>query len=66
MVAFHPGGSAGELITIFSLVNSLTYNLDAIRSVRILVGGEERESLKNHLDLARDYQQDMSIVDRRR
>ncbi len=66
VVAFHPGGTAEELTTIFSLVNSLTYNLDAVKRVRILVGGDERETLKNHLDLTREYRQDMSIVDRGR
>ncbi len=66
VVSLHPGGSAAELATIFSVVNSLTYNLDTIKRVRILVGGEERETLKSHLDLARDYNQDMSIVDRGR
>lgn len=66
VVSLHPGGSAAELATVFSVVNSLTYNLDTIRRVRILVGGEERETLKSHLDLTRDYNQDMSIVDRGR
>ncbi len=66
VVSLHPGGSAAELATVFSVVNSLTYNLDTIKRVRILVGGEERETLKSHLDLARDYHQDMSIVDRGR
>ncbi len=65
-VAFHPGGSAAELATVFSLVNSLTYNFDEIERVRIIIGGVERETLKSHLDLSREYVQDMSIVDRRR
>jgi hypothetical protein len=65
-IAFHPGGSAAELATIFSLVNTLTYNLDEIDRVRILVGGIERDTLKSHLDLSRAYVQDLSIVDRRR
>ena len=64
-VAFHPGGSAEELATIFSLVNSLTYNLRKVKRVRILIGGDERETLKSHLDLKRDYVQDLSIVARR-
>ncbi|MFQ5877537.1 MAG: GerMN domain-containing protein [Acidobacteriota bacterium] len=64
VVAFHPGGSAEELATIFSLVDSLTYNLPEIKRVRILIGGEERQTLKNHLDLRRDYVQDLSIVSR--
>jgi hypothetical protein len=60
---YHPGGSAEELATIFSLVDSLTYNLPEIQRVRILIGGEERDTLKSHLDLRRDYRQDLSIVD---
>jgi hypothetical protein len=61
-VALHPGGSAEELATIFSIVDSLTYNLPEIKRVRFLVAGEERDSLKSHLDLRRAYLKNMSIV----
>lgn len=61
-VALHPGGSAEELATIFSIVDSLTYNLPEIKRVRFLVAGEERDTLKSHLDLRRAYLKDMSIV----
>jgi hypothetical protein len=61
-VSLHPGGSDEELATVFSIVNSLTYNLKEIRKVRFLVGGEERDTLKSHLDLRRAYLQDMSLV----
>jgi germination protein M len=63
VVSLHPGGSSEELATVFSVVDSLTYNLPQIKRVHILVGGEERETLKSHLDLRRDYRQDLSIVD---
>lgn len=59
----HPGGTGEEIATIYSLVDSLTYNLPEIKRVRILINGEERETLKNHLDLRRDYLKNMSIVD---
>jgi len=59
----HPGGTSEELATIFSLVDSLSYNLPEIKRVHILVNGEERDTLKSHLDLRRDYSKDMSIVD---
>lgn len=59
----HPGGTGEEIATIYSLVDSLTFNLPEIKRVRILINGEERETLKNHLDLRRDYRKDMSIVD---
>ncbi len=63
VVTQHPGGSDEEMATIFSIVDSLAYNLPEIKRVRFLVGGEERETLKEHLDLKRDYKPDMSIVD---
>jgi hypothetical protein len=44
------------------IVDSLTFNLSEIDRVRFLVGGEERETLKSHLDLRRAYLKDMSIV----
>ncbi len=63
VASLHPGGTSEELATVFSLVDSLTYNLPQIKRVHLLVGGEERETLKSHLDLRRDYRQDLSIVD---
>lgn len=62
LVAEHPGGTSEELATVFSLVNSLTYNFPEIRQVQILVDGEQRDTLKSHLDLQRSFKQDMSIV----
>ncbi len=63
LVALHPGGSDEEIATIFSIVDSLTYNLPEIKRVHFLINGEERDTLKAHLDLRRDYRQDLSIVD---
>ena len=62
VIARHPGGTAEEIATVFSLVNSLTYNLKEIKRVHLLIDGEERDTLL-HLDLLRDYRQDLSIVD---
>ena len=63
LVDFHSGGTDEEIATIFSIVDSLAYNLPQIKRVHILVNGEERDTLKSHLDLRRDYAKDMSIVD---
>ncbi len=62
LVSGHIGGTAEELATIFSLVNSLTVSLKEIKRVHILVDGEERDTLKSHLDLRRDFIKDLSIV----
>ncbi len=46
----HPGGSSGELMTVYSIVNTLT-EIPPIKGVQILVGGNERESLVGHIDI---------------
>jgi len=47
----HPGGSSGELMTVYSIVNTLT-EIPPIKGVQILVGGNERESLIGHIDIS--------------
>ncbi len=53
----HPGGSSGELMTVYSMVNTLT-EIPPIRSVQILVAGNERESLVGHVDISRPLLRD--------
>jgi hypothetical protein len=61
LVSAHPGGSSSELLTIYSLANSLAANFPHIRQLRILVDGEPVESLKGHVDLSRPVQSDFSF-----
>jgi len=58
----HIGGSSGEIDTVFSLVDTLAFNFPEIQRVKILVEGEERATLKEHLDLSRSFLPDMSLV----
>ncbi|MCL5808952.1 MAG: GerMN domain-containing protein [Deltaproteobacteria bacterium] len=51
----HPGGSAAEMATVYSLTNTLTVNMPAIKKVKILIGGKERESLKGHIGLKNPF-----------
>jgi hypothetical protein len=60
--ANHPGGIANEQATIYSIVNSLTYNLKEIRQVQILVSGAEKETLAGHC-LLLPLEMDLSITD---
>ena len=46
----HPGGSFGELLTVYSIVETLTANFPEIKRVQILVEGSELETLAGHLD----------------
>ena len=57
----HPGGILNEQATIYSIVNSLTYNLPEIRQVKILVGGAEKETLAGHV-LLLPLEMDLSIT----
>lgn len=58
----HPGGMLNEQATIYSIVNSLTYNLPEIRQVKILVGGAEYETLAGHCLLLLPLEMDLSIT----
>lgn len=51
LAANHPGGSASEMATIYSLTNTLITNIPELKKVRILIEGKERESLKGHIDI---------------
>lgn len=46
----HAGGSINELLTIYSLVNTVTGNFSDIAAVQLLVEGEEIDTLSGHVD----------------
>jgi germination protein M len=47
----HSGGSSGELMTVYSIVNTLT-EIPPIKGVQILVEGNEMKSLAGHIDIS--------------
>jgi germination protein M len=49
----HISGSTAEIRTVFTIVNSLTYNFKSIKRVFILIKGIEKETLAGHIDLSR-------------
>ncbi len=59
----HPGGVLPEQSTVYSIVNSLIYNLEAIDRVKILIGGTEKETLAGHCLLLLPLEMDLSISD---
>ena len=58
----HPGGIGAELLSIYSIVNTLVLNVDGIRSVKILIGGREAATLAGHADLQAPFEVDMLWV----
>ncbi len=47
----HPGGSNSEMLTIYSIVNSLILNVSEINRVKILIDGNEAPTLAGHVNL---------------
>ena len=52
----HPSGVLAEELTVGSMVVTLNANDPAIQRVKILVNGQERETLAGHADLHRFYE----------
>ena len=55
IVEKHLSGSSAEISTIYSVVNSLVYNFDAIKRVFILIEGREKETLGGHISLSKPF-----------
>ena len=53
IAANHVGGAWTELLTIYSIVNTLTENFSEIGKVQILIDGREFETLAGHVDISR-------------
>lgn len=62
LVSGHPGGSVSELLTVYSLADTLAENFPHLRQVRILVEGEPAETLKGHVDLREPVKADFSFT----
>ncbi len=58
----HWGGSTGELLTVYSIVNSYTA-LSEVESVKILLEEEEVESLVGHLDLTQPLMYNQKLTE---
>lgn len=58
----HPGGSSSELLTVYSIVNSLTMNIPEIKRVKITIDGREAITLAGHIDLRFPFKADAALV----
>jgi hypothetical protein len=59
----HPGGAVNEQATIYSIVDSLLFNLPEVHQVKILVGGMEQETLAGHCLLLLPFPLDLSMTE---
>ncbi len=60
-VAKHPGGSAGETLTVYSMVNTLTA-LQGIDMVKFTLEGEEISAFKGHLDFSEPFTMNTELM----
>jgi len=61
LVGNHPGGSSGELLTVYSIVNTLT-QFPSIHQVAFLIDGEQVETLAGHMDLTVPLERNPDIL----
>jgi spore germination protein GerM len=57
-----PGGSRAEMLTVYSLVNTLVTNFPAVSRVQILLNDQLARSLGGHVDLSRPLPPDMTLL----
>ena len=57
-----PGGAVTELLTIYSIVNSLILNIPEIKRVKILICGRESITLAGHISLRTHFKADMLLI----
>jgi spore germination protein GerM len=58
----HPGGCNSELLTIYSVVNSLILNIPEVKRVKLLIDGNEIQTLAGHIDLVYPLEANMLLI----
>ena len=62
LTRYHPGGSSAEIMTVYSVVNSLAFNFPQIKQVQILIEGREIDSITGHLSLSKPISANPDLV----
>jgi len=57
-----PGGSKAELLTVYSLVNTVVANFPAVARVQLLVEDRPVDSFAGHIDVSRPLLPDMTLL----
>jgi spore germination protein GerM len=59
---YHPKGITTEMLTVYSIVNSLILNISEIKAVKILIEGKESITLAGHVDLQQPLNANMLLI----
>jgi spore germination protein GerM len=60
----HPGGSSAEMMTVYSIVNSLSLNFPQIKRVQFLIDGKPIATIVGHLSLERPVSPKPDLIKR--
>ncbi|MFQ5441245.1 MAG: GerMN domain-containing protein [Thermodesulfobacteriota bacterium] len=58
----HGGGTMGELLTIYSIVDTVTLNFPEIKEIQILIDGRIQKTLKGHIDISFPLKANRKII----
>jgi len=58
----HPGGSSGELLTVYSIVNTLLDNFPSCSYVQILIQDKPAETLAGHVNITEPLSKNPDLV----
>ncbi len=56
------GGSTGEMLSIYSVVDTVTLNFPEVKEVQILVEGKREKTLAGHIDISLPLGPDRKII----
>ncbi len=60
----HPGGSTAEMMTVYSIVNSLALNFPQIKRVQFLIDGRPIETIAGHISLKQSVSPKPDLIKR--
>jgi len=60
----HPGGSTAEMMTVYSIVNSLALNFPQIKRVQFLIDGKPIETIAGHISLKQPVSPKFDLIKR--
>ena len=55
LVELHPGGSSSELMTVYSIVNTILVNVEEASRVKLLVEGRTIDTIAGHINCSESF-----------
>ncbi|MBN2538467.1 MAG: GerMN domain-containing protein [Deltaproteobacteria bacterium] len=62
LIDLHPGGSASEMMTIYSLTNTITINVPSVKKVKLLVDGNDLKTIRGHIDTDKPFELNRELL----